>query len=50
MAKIWRQHWLNASSREMGKLLESDCLGGRTENCARPDSAFSGTLWVISHD
>jgi|HubBroStandDraft_2_1064218.scaffolds.fasta_scaffold170467_2 hypothetical protein len=50
MAKIWRQPWLNASLREMGKLLESGCLGGSAEKCAGPNSVFSGTLWVNSHD
>jgi hypothetical protein len=50
MAKIWRQPWLNASLREMGKLLNSDCLGESIENCARTNSAFSGTLWGNFHD
>jgi|HubBroStandDraft_6_1064221.scaffolds.fasta_scaffold96654_3 hypothetical protein len=50
MGKVWWQFWLNASLREMGKLLESDRLGGSFKNCARLNSAFSGTLWVISHD
>jgi hypothetical protein len=50
MGKICRQLWLNASLREMGRLPESDRLGESAENCARPNSAFSGTLWVISHD
>jgi hypothetical protein len=50
MAKSWRQLWLNASLCEMEKVVESLYLGGSSENCGRPNSAFSGTLWVISHD
>jgi hypothetical protein len=50
MGKIWRQAWLNASLCEMGKLPENDRLGRRTENWARLNSVFSGTLWGISHD
>jgi hypothetical protein len=50
MGKVWWQFWLNASLCEMGKLPESDRLSESVENCARLNSAFSGTLWVISHD
>ena len=50
MGKVWRQSWLNASLCEMGELPESDHLGESAENCARPNSAFSGTLWGTSHD
>jgi hypothetical protein len=50
MSKIWWQAWLNASLCEMGKVVERGFLGGSLKNCGRPNSAFSGTLWGISHD
>jgi hypothetical protein len=50
MAKIWRKPWLNGSLREIAKQLERGCLGRSAENCARANSAFSGTLWGIFHD
>lgn len=50
MVKIWWQPWLNASLWELGKVVERGFLGGSFKKCARLNSAFSGTLWVISHD
>jgi hypothetical protein len=49
MNKICRQSRLNASYRATDDSLEFDCLGRDAENCARTNSAFSGTLWGISH-
>jgi hypothetical protein len=50
MTKIGRQSGLNASCCAIENLPVSDRLGGSAENCARLNSAFSGTLWGISHD
>jgi hypothetical protein len=50
MHKICRQLRLNASYHAMDDSREFDCLGRYTENCTYADSAFSGTLWGISHD
>jgi hypothetical protein len=50
MTRIWPQLGLNVSCCATDDLLESDRFGGDTENCARTNSAFSGTLWGISHD
>ena len=50
MVKIRWQPWLNASLCELGKVVERGFLGGSFKNCVRLNSAFSGTLWVISHD
>jgi hypothetical protein len=50
MTKIWPQLGLNVSCRATDDLLESDHVGRNVENCTRTDSAFSGTLWGISHD
>jgi hypothetical protein len=50
MAKIGRQPGLNASCCAMDNVLASHRLNRNVENCARNNSAFSGTLWGISHD
>jgi hypothetical protein len=50
MTKFGRQLRLNASFCAIDDLLESDRLRRNVENCARTNSAFSGTLWVNSHD
>ncbi len=50
MGKIWWQPWLNASLCELGKVVERGFPGGCFTNCARQNSAFSGTLWGITHD
>jgi hypothetical protein len=50
MAKTGRQPGLNASCCAIENLLASDRLSRNVENCARNNSAFSGTLWGISHD
>jgi hypothetical protein len=50
MNKICRRSGLNASYRATDDSLEFDCLGRDAENWTYADSAFSGTLWGISHD
>jgi hypothetical protein len=50
MTKFGRQLRLNASFYATNELLESHRLRRDRENWARNYSAFSGTLWGISHD
>jgi hypothetical protein len=50
MTKIWPQFGLNVSCCATDDLLENHRVGRNAENCPRTDSAFSGTLWGISHD
>jgi hypothetical protein len=50
MCKSCRQLGLNASFYATEDLLESHRLRRDAENWARTYSAFSGTLWGISHD
>jgi len=50
MTKFGRQLRLNVSFCAIDDLLKSDRLRRNVENCARTNSAFSGTLWVNSHD
>jgi hypothetical protein len=50
MYKSCRQLGLNASFYATDDRLESARLRRDAENCARTYSAFSGTLWVNSHD
>jgi hypothetical protein len=50
MCKSRRQLGLNASFYATDDLLESDGLRRDAKNWARTYSAFSGTLWGISHD
>ena len=50
MAKIGRQRGLNASCCGGENPQASYRLNTIVENCARNNSAFSGTLWRNSHD
>lgn len=50
MAKIGWQPGLNASRGAIENRDARKRLNRNVENCARNNSAFSGTLWGISHD
>jgi hypothetical protein len=50
MGKIWRQSRLSGSFCAMVDSREGDHRRKNVENCARNNSALSGTLWANSHD